>query len=167
MKLSEIKLITQLTNEQCEFVVSSMLSESIDSEFHQIVKNNAIAPFTRFKNETVKTFAPKLKAWALSVMHQMKRADDIGATTELPAGLKTVQKIVNDPLTCARQILDHITSNSSAAAALSKDRDDHSNDAITSKGSSPKASPAEIRAKAKADAEEMTKIDDVLSTLTF
>lgn len=166
MKLSEIKPITQLSNEQCEFVIRAMLSESIDSEFHQIVKNNAIAPFTRFKNETVKTLAPKLKAWALSVMHQLKREDEVGATSELPAGLKTVQKIVNDPLTCASQILGYITNGSKNGQSLTKPADG-SNDDIIAKGSKPNATPAEIRAKTKADAEEMAKIDDVLSTLTF
>jgi len=105
MKLSEIKPITQLTNEQGEFVIRAMLSESIDAEFHQIVKVNALSPFTKFKNETIKSLAPKLKAWAVSVMHQMKKEDEIGAESTLHNGLKTVQKIINDPITCVRQIL--------------------------------------------------------------
>lgn len=108
MKLTEIKPLP-LTEAECSY----LLAEGVLGDFEQIVQTNAVKPMHAFKNETVKTFAPKLHAWALAVMNDFtKGAEDV----KIPKGLETVKKIINDPVAVAKQILDYVMSDAGKKA---------------------------------------------------
>ena len=103
MKLIEISNLLE-QNEIDNILLCENLHANLAQELHQMTSATVSTPFERFKNSTTDAFVKKLKAWSLSIMHDL----DKGVETDTKGYMKTLKKIVADPRAAAEQIVNRV-----------------------------------------------------------
>lgn len=105
MKLCEIKHLLSDAEAQ------TIINESISDELKDMVKTNVTVPLTNFRKQTIATFSKKLKAWALTMLHDLQKGADFDDSKHY---VQTLDKIINNPEGIASQLLANVMSAYSA-----------------------------------------------------
>jgi hypothetical protein len=129
------------------------LVEGIAADMQAISNASVAKPFAQFKKEQLSVFVKRLKAWAVSALHELRPS--MAYHHPEKSYIDTLNKIINNPQETAEQIF---------SAVIAKQ-------VVTGNNSTP-SKPASMPSSSKSfgaanDSKKHADIDDILSSITF